>query len=139
MNVLELFVLLKRILTRCTVWDGKRAVDSEGESLTLGSGKHKAGNGKQSAASGKRKGTDGLRYHEAEHRESQQWKRKVGNGQFKVTGEQWTGGTVSLLNWNLSSCRCSRENDSLPRYDAPPASCKISAGTIVHDDVERGI
>eukprot|EP00665_Eupelagonemidae_sp_cell47_P013080 gene13080-biopygen12075 len=110
------------------VSDGKREVDSEGGSLTLGSGKHKAGSGKQSAASEKRKGTDGFRYHEAKHRESQQWKRKVGNGQFKVSGEEWTGGTVSPLDGDLSSCRCSRENDSLPCCDVPPASCKISAG-----------
>ena len=75
--------------------NGKREVESESERLTLGSGKHKAGSGKQSAASEKRKGKDGFRYHEAKHRGSQQWKRKVGNGQFKVTGERWTGGTVS--------------------------------------------
>ena len=139
MNVLELFVLFQCILTSCTVGDGKRAVDSEGESLTLGSGKHKAGNGKQSAASEKRKGTDGFRYHEAKHRKSQQWKRKVKNGQFKVTGEQWTGGTVSPLNGNLSSCRCSRENDPLPCCDVPPASCKISAGRTIQNSVERVI
>ena len=61
MNALEIFVLFQCIPTSCTVGDGKRAVDSEGESLTLGSGKHKTGSGKQSAASGKRKGTDGFR------------------------------------------------------------------------------
>ena len=105
----------------------------------MGSGKHKAGSGKQSAASEKRKGTDGFRYHEAKHRGSQQWKRKVGNGQFKVTGEQWTGGTVSPLNGDLSSCRCSRENDSLPCCDVPPASCKISAGRTIQNSVERVI
>ena len=139
MKVLESFVLFQSILTSRTVGDGKREVDSEGERLTLGSGKGKAGSGKQSAASGKRKGTDGFRYHEAKHRECQQWKRKVWNGRFKVTGEEWTGGIVSPLNGDLSSCRCSRGNDSLPCYDVPPASCKISAGTIFQNSVERVI
>eukprot|EP00665_Eupelagonemidae_sp_cell47_P015064 gene15064-biopygen7497 len=105
--------------------DGKRELDSESERLTLGSGKHKAGSWKQRAASGKREGTDGFRYHEVKHRECQQWKRNVGNGQFKVTGEEWAGGTVSPLNWDLSSCRCSRENDSLPCYHVPPWLDKV--------------
>ena len=139
MKVLESFVVSQSILTSRTVGDGKREVDLEGESLTLRSGKDKAGSGKQSAASEKRKGTDGIRYHEAKHRKSQQWKRKVRNGQFKVTGEQWTGGTVSPLNGGLYSCRCSRENDSLPCCDVPPASCKISAGRTIQNSVERVI
>eukprot|EP00665_Eupelagonemidae_sp_cell47_P013609 gene13609-biopygen7393 len=108
--------------------DGKREVDSGSQRLTLGSGKHKTGSRKQSAASRKRKGTNGFLYHELKHRECQQWKRKVGDGRSKVTGEEWTGGTVSPLNGGLSSCRCSRENDPLPCYDVPPASCKTSAG-----------
>ena len=139
MKVLESFVLYQCILMSRTVGDGERKVYSGSEGLTLGSAKHKGGNGKRNAASGKRKGTDGFRYHEAKHRECQQWKRKVGNGQFKVTGEQWTGCTVSPLNGNLSSCRCSRENDSLPCCDVPPASCKISAGRTIQNSVERVI
>ena len=127
------------ILMSCTLRDGKPKVNSESERLTLGRGKDRAGSGKQSAVSGKRKGTDGFRYHEVKHEKCQQWKRKVGNGQFKVTGEQWTGCTVSPLNGNLSSCRCSRENDSLPCCDVPPASCKISAGRTIQNSVTRVI
>ena len=119
--------------------DGKREVDSGGERLTLGNCNRKVRNGEQSAASGKREGADGFRYHEVKHRKCQQWERRVGNGQFKVTGEQWTGGTVDPLNGNSSSCRRPCENDSLPCCDVPPASCKISAGRTIQKSVERVI
>ena len=139
MKVLESFVLFQCILMSRTEGDGKKKVYAESEGLTLGSGKHKAGSGKRNEASGKRKGTDGFRYHEVKHRKCQQWERRVGNGQLKCTGEEWTGGTVSPLNGDLSSCRCSRGNDSLPCYDVAPASCKINAGTSIRNSVTRVI
>eukprot|EP00665_Eupelagonemidae_sp_cell47_P017513 gene17513-biopygen2130 len=119
MKVLEWFVLIQCMRTSCKAVGGKRKVDSESEKLTLGTGKHNVGSGKQSAASGKRNGTDGIRYHE-----------------FIVTGEEWTGGTVSSMKGDLSSYRCSRENDSLPRCDVSP--CGIGASSPQSRTSRRG-